>query len=289
MTSTIKAALWMAGWLACMVIMAVAGRETTRELHVFQVMELRSLIGLVMLIPVIVANGGPRALETRHIRRHVFRNIAHYGAQFGWLMALTLIPLAQVVSIEFTMPIWTAILAVLVLSERMGLWKNLAVVLGLVGVAIIVRPFDGSINVGQLIALAAAVGFAVSVIAVKVLTRTEKVVAILFWMMVIQSAIGVAPALYEWRAPSLHAWGWLMVIAFCGTYSHFCMTHALTHADATVVVPMDFLRVPLTALAGWLVYSERVDLFTALGAALILGGNLLNLKGAVPAKRQARF
>ncbi len=282
------AALWMAGWLACMVIMAVAGRETTRELHVFQVMELRSLIGLVMLIPVVVANGGPRALKTRHIRRHLFRNVAHYGAQFGWLMALTLIPLAQVVSIEFTMPIWTAILAVLVLGERMGLWKNLAVVLGLVGVAIIVRPFNGPINAGQLIALAAAVGFAVSVVAVKVLTRTEKVVAILFWMMVIQSAIGVAPALYEWRTPSLHAWGWLMVIAFCGTYSHFCMTHALTHADATVVVPMDFLRVPLTALAGWLVYSERVDLFTALGAALILTGNLLNLKGATPAKRQAR-
>ena len=285
MTSTIKAALWMAGWLACMVIMAVAGRETTRELHVFQVMELRSLIGLVMLIPVVVVNGGPRALKTRHIRRHIFRNVAHYGAQFGWLMALTLIPLAQVVSIEFTMPIWTAILAVLVLSERMGLWKNLAVVLGLVGVAIIVRPFNGPINVGQLIALAAAVGFAISVVAVKVLTRTEKVVAILFWMMVIQSAIGVAPALYEWRVPSLHAWGWLMVIAFCGTYSHFCMTHALTHADATVVVPMDFLRVPLTALAGWLVYSERVDYFTVLGAALILTGNLLNLKGAAPAKR----
>ena len=71
-----------------------------------------------------------------------------------------------------------------------------------------------------------------------------------------------------------------MVIAFCGTYSHYCMTRALLHADATVVVPMDFLRVPLAAATGWLVYNEKVDLFTALGAALILGGNLLNLKGS---------
>lgn len=280
MTGTLKAALWMAGWLACMVVMAVAGRETTRELNVFQVMELRSLIGLAMLYPLVHALGGLRAMRTRHPWHHLGRNLAHYGAQFSWLMALTMIPLAQVISIEFTMPIWTAILAVIFLGERMGLWKNIAVVLGLVGVAIIVRPFDGSINVGQLIALAASFGFAISIIFVKSLTRHDKVVVILFWMMLIQSIMGLAPALYEWRAPSLHIWGWLLVIAFCGTYSHYCMTHALLHADATVVIPMDFLRVPLAALTGWLVYAERVDLLTVLGAGLILAGNLLNLKGA---------
>ena len=135
-------------------------------------------------------------------------------------------------------------------------------------------------NAGQLIALAAAVGFATSVIMVKALTRTDRVVAILFWMMAIQSAMGLAPALYVWQAPSLYVWGWILVIAFCGTYSHYCMTRALLHADATIVVPMDFLRVPLAAAVGWLVYAERVDLLTALGAALILAGNLLNLRGA---------
>ena len=282
MSGTIKAALWMAGWLACMVVMAVAGREATRELGVFQVMELRSLIGLAMLSPIIMANGGLRAMRTQHPWRHVGRNVAHYGAQFSWLMALTMIPLAQVISIEFTMPIWTAILAVTFLGERMGLWKNIAVVLGLIGVAIIVRPFDGSINVGQLIALAASLGFATSIIFVKSLTRHDKVVVILFWMMTIQSIMGLVPALYEWRDPSLYAWGWLLVIAFCGTYSHYCMTHALLHADATVVIPMDFLRVPLAALTGWLIYTEKVDLLTGLGAGLILAGNLLNLKGAAP-------
>jgi drug/metabolite transporter (DMT)-like permease len=147
-------------------------------------------------------------------------------------------------------------------------------------VAIIVRPFDGGVGAGQLIALAAAVGFATSVIMVKALTRSDRVVVILFWMMAIQSVMGLVPALHVWRAPSLYAWGWVLVIAFCGTYSHYCMTRALLHADATVVVPMDFLRVPLAAAVGWLVYAERVDLFTALGAALILAGNLLNLKGA---------
>lgn len=268
----------MAGWLICMAVMAVAGREATRALSVFQVMELRSLIGMAMLTPLILQGGGLRAMRTAHPWWQIIRNVAHYGAQCGWLLALTMISIAQVVSIEFTMPIWTAIMAVSFLGERMGLWKNIAVLLGLVGVAIIVRPFGGEVSTGQLIALAASVGFATSVIMVKALTRTDPVIVILFWMVVIQSAFGLVPAVLVWQWPSPVIWGWLVVIAFCGTYSHYCMTHALLHADATIVVPMDFLRVPLAALAGWLVYAERVDLLTALGAAMILAGNLLNLK-----------
>jgi drug/metabolite transporter (DMT)-like permease len=278
--SNMKAAFWMAGWLLAMLLMAIAGREATRELDVFQIMAMRSVIGLFMLYPLIHLGGGFAALKTSRPWQQIARNVAHYGAQFAWFMALTLIPLAQVISIEFTMPIWTAILAVAFLGERMGLWKNLAVVLGIVGVVIIVRPGTNEIVPGQLIALAAAVGFAISVTMVKSLTRTDSVVTILFWMLVIQSAIGLVPALAVWRWPSPYVWGWIVVIAFLGTYSHYCLTRAMLHADATIVVPMDFLRVPLAAIAGWLLYAERLDTFTVLGAALILSGNLLNLKGA---------
>ena len=102
--------------------------------------------------------------------------------------------------------------------------------------------------------------------------------AIIFWMLVFQSLIGAVPALATWRWPSPAVWGWVLVIAFCGTFSHYCMARAMRHAEATMVVPMDFLRVPLMALAGWAVYAERVDLFTVIGTALILLGNLLNLK-----------
>ncbi|MDP3242119.1 MAG: DMT family transporter [Reyranella sp.] len=283
--STLKAAFWMAGWLAAMLVMAIAGRETTRELDVFQIMEMRSVIGLAMLYPLIHLAGGFGKLKTARPWQQVGRNIAHYGAQFAWFKALTLIPLAQVISIEFTMPIWTAILAVAFLGERMGLWKNLAVALGVIGVVIIVRPGTNEIVPGQIIALAAAVGFAVSVTMVKSLTRADSVVTILFWMLLIQSIIGLVPALDVWRWPSAYAWAWIIVIAFCGTFSHYCLTRAMLHADATVVVPMDFLRVPLAALAGWLLYGERLDTLTILGAALILSGNLLNLKGTGARKK----
>ena len=270
----------MAGWLACIVVMTVAGREATSRISVFQVMELRSLMGILLLYPLVRREGGLRTMKTSHLKRHVLRNVVHFGAQCCWFLALTLIPLAQVISIEFTMPIWTAILAVAFLGERMGVWKNTAVVLGLVGVVVIVRPFGGEVGSGQLIALAAAVGYAMSVTLVKSLTRTDRVIVIMFWMVVIQAVLGVVPAIGLWQWPTAYVWGWLLVIGFCGTYSHWCLTQALLHADATIVVPMDFLRVPLAALTGWLVYAERIDLLTAAGAALILAGNLLNLKGA---------
>jgi drug/metabolite transporter (DMT)-like permease len=272
-----RAALWMSGWLTLMVVIAVAGREAARELSVFQVMLLRSTLGMAMLWPLVHAAGGLKAMGTGRMTQHVLRNGVHYAAQYGWFLALTMIPLAQVVAIEFTMPIWAAALAVLFLGERMNGLKWFAVVLGLVGVAVIVRPATGHVDAGQLIALASAVGFAVSIVLVKSLTRTDAAVKISFWMLVVQSAIGLLPALATWQWPSATTWGWVVVVAFCGTYSHYCFARAMQHADATVVVPMDFLRVPLTALVGWLAYSERLDMFTALGIGLILMGNVLNL------------
>ncbi len=275
--SNLKAALWMGGSLACMLAMTIAGRETTRELNVFQVMEMRSVIGLLMLYPLVLRSGGIGAMRTTLPLQHLLRNIAHYAGQALWLFALTLIPLAQLIAIEFTAPIWTALLAMAFLGERMNIWKTAAIVFGLIGVMVIVRPGVAEVNVGQFVVLAAAVCFGVSFVLVKALTRRDSAVKIIFWMLVIQSVIGLIPALHEWRWPSAHVWPWIFAIAFAGSYAHYCMARALAHADATVVMPMDFVRVPATAFVGWLVYSEQIDIFTAVGAALILGGNLLNL------------
>jgi len=280
--SKTMAALWMAGWLSLMLVMAVAGREATRELNVFELMELRALLGFGLLAPLIWRSGGISILKTARLQQHIARNLVHYGAQIGWFFALTLIPIGQVVAIEFTMPIWTALLAASFLGERITLFKLAAIALGLVGVIVIVRPDTGSVNPGQLVALIAAVGFGISIALVKSLTRTEPTVSIIFWMLVVQFCAGLFPSLYVWTWPSTEAWGWIAVIAFCGTFSHFCMARAMLYADATIVVPMDFLRVPLTATAGWLIYSERLDMFTLVGAALILSGNLLNLRPVSP-------
>lgn len=280
--SIVKAAFWMALSIASFLGMTVAGRETTDVLNVFEVLELRSMIGLIILMPLVLAGGGFSAMRTARPWMHLGRNVVHYTGQAAWLYALTLIPLAVLVSIEFTTPIWTAVLAVAFLGERLSRARVASIVLGLVGVAVIVRPGIDSVNLGEFVVLGAAISFGLSIVMVKSMTRTESVVRIIFWMLVIQSVLGLIPAIYEWKNPPLELWPWILVIGFTGMSSHFCLARALTYADATLISPMDFLRVPATALLGWALYSEQIDMFTAAGAALILTGNLLNLQRRRP-------
>lgn len=285
--SIVKAVFWMALSIASFLGMTVAGRETTDVLNVFEVLELRSVIGLIILMPLVLMGGGFSAVRTPRPWMHLGRNLVHYTGQAAWLYALTLIPLAVLVSIEFTTPIWTAVLAVTFLGERLSRARTASIVLGLVGVAIIVRPGIDSVSLGEFVVLGAAVSFGLSIVMVKSMTRTESVVRIIFWMLVIQSVLGLVPAIYEWKNPPLELWPWILVIGFTGMSSHFCMARALSYADATLISPMDFLRVPATALLGWALYSEQIDLFTAAGAALILAGNLLNLQRRKPKPAEA--
>jgi len=276
--STIRAAGWMGTAIAMFLLMAVSGRAVTKEIDVFQAMEMRSVIAFFMLLPLVYREGGFGAMKTDILLRHIGRNVGHYVGQYAWLWGLTLIPLAQVISIEFTAPIWAAFLAAMFLGERLTWRKGVVILFGLAGVLLIVRPGAAPLNPGHLITLVAALAFAVSFIATKALTRFDSATKILFWMLIIQSAIGLVPALRIWVWPSAAIWPWIFVLAFTGSFAHFCMAKALHHADATVVMPMDYLRVPLSALLGYLLYAEAIDGLTALGAGLIVVGNLFNLR-----------
>lgn len=276
--SNIRAAAWMMASIALLLAMAVSGRSLTREIDVFQVMEMRSVIAFFMLLPLVHREGGFKSMRTAILPAHIGRNLAHYIGQFAWLMGLTLIPMAQVIAIEFTAPIWAALMAAAFLGERLTWRKGVAILFGLAGVMLILRPGSAALNPGHIIVLGAAFVFAISFIATKFLTRSDSATKIIFWMLIIQSVVGLVPALRVWVWPSPALWPWILLIAFSGTFAHYCIAKALYHADATVVMPMDYLRVPLSALLGYLLYVEAIDSFTAAGAGLILAGNLFNLR-----------
>lgn len=282
--SNAKAAFWMGCSIVCFVVMSIAGRALTAQLDVFQVMEMRSVIGFFMLLPLVYSAGGLGAMRTQRPMMHIGRNVAHYAGQFAWLLALGMIPLAELVSIEFTTPFWIAVLAVIFLGEKMNARKIGAVALGFAGVAVIVRPGLSTVEPGHLVMLAGAIGFGISAVIVKSLTRTDSVVRIIFWMLIIQTVIGLVPAIRVWQNPPAELWPAILVISFTGAFAHYCLARALTHGEATVVMPMDFLRLPVMALVGWLLYAERLDAWAALGAVLILAGNLLTLRPTPAAK-----
>ena len=271
------AAFWMTGALFSFMAMAVSGRELTAAYSIFQILFFRSLIGVV-LIGALVARTGFGQLKTARPGAHLIRNLAHFGGQYGWFYGLAWISLAEVIAIEFTTPIWTALLAWLLLGERLTLPRVLAVVLGIAGLLLILRPGTGVLHPAALAVLAGALGYATSYIQTKSLTRTDTPLCILFYMTLMQLPFGMVPALLDWKAPTLNALPWILLVGVTAMSAHYCMARAFRLADATVVVPMDFMRLPLIALVGYLFYQERVDGYLLVGAALMFSGNLINIR-----------
>ncbi|MBA4502238.1 DMT family transporter [Marinobacterium marinum] len=273
------AALWMTGALFSFMAMAVSGRELSQDLTTFQILFFRSLIG-VLLIAALLARShhGFAQLRTRRTGGHVLRNIAHFGGQYGWFYGLAFIPLAEVIAIEFTTPIWTALLACTLLGERLTLPRLSALVLGIAGLLLILRPGMGSLHPASLAVLVGAVGYALSYIQTKSLAATETPLCILFYMTMIQLPFGLIPSMVEWQTPPLHTLPWIILVSVTAMSAHYCMARAFKLADATVVVPMDFMRLPLIAVVGFLFYDEIIDLPVALGAGLMLAGNLINIR-----------
>lgn len=274
-----RAALWMSGALLSFMAMAIAGRELSSELTTFQILFFRSLVGLVV-IAALLQRAGWAQVRTRLFGEHLVRNVTHFGGQYGWFTGLGLIPLTEVFAIEFTVPIWTSILAMLFLGERIESRRLLAVSLGFAGTLVILRPGIALVSPGALAVLAGALGYAVSHTLTKHLSRTETPLAIIFYMTAIQLPLGLVPALARWVWPSLGAWPWVAVVALTALSAHYCLARAFRLADATVVVPMDFLRLPLIAVVGLIFYGEALQVWVLIGTLLVFLGTWLNLTAA---------
>ena len=278
MPPVLRAALWMLGTLTSLALMAIAGRELSAELSTLQILFFRSAIGLVIILAVIW-RVGRHHLTTLQPGLQILRNAAHYIGQFGWFYGISLLPLAQVFALEFTMPVWATLLAPLLLKEQITPRRALVVVIGFVGILIVVRPGLVTISPAALAVLMAAVGYAFAYTLTKKLTRTDTALAIVFYMCLVQLPLGLIPSLFDWVNPSAAMWPWILAVSVTGLSAHYCLARAFAEADAIVVVPMEFLRLPLIAVAGLLFYGEPLDPWVLGGAAVIFAGNFLNILG----------
>lgn len=277
----VAAALWMLGSIAAFSAMAVAGRSVKGIHDTFELMLWRSVTGFIVVVLVVAAVGRLGDIRTDRLGTHAFRNVVHFTGQNLWFFALNLIPLAQVFALEFTSPIWVILMAAVFLGERLTGHKVAAAVLGFGGVWVVARPDFGALDPGVVTAALSAVFFAATSVVTKRLTRVEGIVSILFWLTLMQTVLGAVAAGYDGQMawPTAQSAPWLVVLGLAGLTAHFCLTRALSLAPASVVVPVDFARLPVIAVVGWALYSETVEWTTAAGAALILCGILVNLRG----------
>ncbi|WP_412508110.1 DMT family transporter [Roseovarius sp. SYSU LYC5161] len=275
----VRAAFWMTGAIASFTSMAVAGRAVSFELDTFEIMLYRSVVGMVLVLLVASAAGTRGQISTERLGLHGLRNVAHFAGQNLWFFAISALPLAQVFALEFTSPIWVILLAPLVLGERITRTGALAAAIGFAGVLIVTRPGISALDLGHLAAAGAAVGFALSALFTRRLTRGTTITGILFWLTAMQLVLGLVCAGLDGdiARPSPASLPWLVLIGCAGLVAHFCLTTALSIAPAAVVMPIDFVRLPVIALVGALVYAEALDPFVFLGAIFIFAGNYLNI------------
>lgn len=275
-----RAALWMIGAIFSFTSMAIAGRAISGQLDTFEIMFYRSIMGFLIVLAVAKTVGTLGEIDLKHFRLHLLRNIFHFTGQNLWFFALPLIPLAQLFALEFTSPIWVLLLAPIFLGEGLTLRKLAIAALGFIGVLIVARPEIGAVNIGILAAACAAIGFAGAAILTRKLTVQNSLTKILFFLTGLQILFGLLCAGYDGdiALPSVATAPWLILIGAAGLAAHFCMTKSLSLAPASLVMPVDFARLPLIAVIGVVFYGESLDLYLVLGAVLILLANYLNLK-----------
>jgi drug/metabolite transporter (DMT)-like permease len=271
-----RGALWMGGAVLSFSVMAVAARELLRHMGTFEVLFMRTAASLAVLLA-IVPRIGVATLRTRRLRLQLWRNLLHFGGQASWIYAIGALPLAAVFAIEFTFPVWTAILAVIFLGEHMRRHRAVMLVLGLVGVLIILRPGFGVFHPASLVMLFGSLCFAAHMIVTKRIAQHDSPYAMIFWVSVLQTPVALAIAVPAWVNPVAADWPWIACMG-CGNFAaHYCLTRAMSLADATVVVPIDFLRLPLIAVVGALLYAEPFDPAILLGAAIIFAGTYYSI------------
>ncbi len=256
-------------------LMAIGARELSGNISTYQVLLVRSVIGLCVVSFLIFASQKKELFSTKRLSLHSLRNVFHFGGQFGWFVGIGLLPLSEVFALEFTVPLWTALLASLFLGESLTLKKMMAIALGLLGVVIIVQPTQDVISIGAIIVLCAAFCYAVAHTSTKSLASTEAPLTILFYMCLIQLPIGLVLSWQTWKTPSALESAWLSLVALSALSAHYCLTKAMKNAEVTLVMILDFFRLPVIAVVGILLYDEPLTLALIIGGVVMLLGNLL--------------
>ena len=266
-------ALWMTAASMAFAVMIILIRILTETFDPLQVVFFRCAFGLVAMLPWLIGHG-IGALRTQRLGLHAIRAASGIVSMALWMTALAMIPLAQATALSFTAPIFASVLAVFFLGEVMRLRRWSATVLGLLGTLIIIRPgFESFQPVAVLVVASALIG-STSTIMVKIMARTDSTGTIVIYMVLFMTPLSLLPALLVWQDPTLVELGWAALLGLAGTLGHVCLTRALAAADATVVIPFDYLRLPAVALIAFLAFGEEPSVWTWIGGAVIAASSL---------------
>ncbi|MCZ6647330.1 MAG: DMT family transporter, partial [SAR324 cluster bacterium] len=248
----------------CLTGMHVGVRLLPGDLHVFEIVFVRNVIGLVMLLGWF-GRRGVGLLHTRRIALHGLRNLLQVLSMLTFFSGLLITPLAQVNALGFTSPLFATLLAVLLLGERLPPRRLAVLALGILGTLIIIRPGIVPLSTGPLLLLVSSLFWGATLVTIKLLSRTESTATTIFYMALILTPLSFIFAVPVWQWPTAEQFGWLVGIAILGTAAHIALNQSFRLADATVVLPLDFLKLIWGSLWGFLFFAEVPDAMTWVG------------------------
>lgn len=257
---------------AMMTGMAVMVRNLAGELHPFQIAFLRNLFGVLVLTPLLLRYGAAM-LRTSDMGFMAARGVFNAAAMLSFFVALTMLPLAEISALMFTVPLFVALMVAIFLKERMGPHRIVSLFIGFSGALIILRPGVEIIQVGALYALFSAITWGTAVVIIKKLSRTNSTVTITFYGMSFLALFTLPPALFVWQWPTPTQYLWLLAIASGGTVGQLMFAQALKIADATLVMPFDFTKLIWASVFGILVFSEVPTIWALAGGAVIFASS----------------
>lgn len=273
LSAPIRGALWMSAAATAFALMIVLVRHLTQIFDPLEVVFFRNVFGLLAMLPWLTSQG-IGVLRTQHLGLHVIRAVIGIAAMVLWFTTLSLMPLAEATALSFTAPIFTSILATVFLGEVMRARRWTAIGVGFLGALIVLRPGVEALDPIALLAVFTAGVWATSTILVKIMARTESAGAIVTYLTLFLTPISLVPALLVWQTPTLGELALCVALGFAGSLGHFCMTRALAATEATLVMPFDYLRLPLVALVAYFAFGEVADGWVWLGGGVIAASGL---------------
>ncbi|HEX6979779.1 MAG TPA: DMT family transporter [Alphaproteobacteria bacterium] len=272
-SSPTRAALWMIVAAAFFAAMSALIRKLSEDLHALEIVFFRNLAGFAFMVPWLVRTG-LRGLRTDNTRLYLGRSLIGLLSMFAWFTALTMMPLAEATALAFTAPLFATVAAVLILGETVRARRWSATIVGFIGAMIVLRPGFGSVGLPEMLVLLSAAIQGLNIVLVRQLSRVEDPNAVVTYMTLYIIPFSLVPALFVWTNPPLHTWIWIALLGLCGTAGHQAFTRAFAISDASALLAFDYAKLPIVALIAWLAFGEAPDVWTWIGAAVIVGATV---------------
>jgi drug/metabolite transporter (DMT)-like permease len=252
--------------------MHTAIRHATQHLSGVEVAFFRNLFGLFVIAPLLVRYG-PALFHTQKFGLHFMRAVINAVSMVAFFVGLSMTPIARATALAFTAPLFTALFSALFLGEVFRWRRWTAILIGFLGALVILRPGLHAVDAGALLVLFSSLLWAVAMIDIKVLGRTESSRTIAAYVTVLLTPLTLVPALWFWQTPTADMWVWLIFIGVVGTIGQFVITESIKLADMTVLMPFDFLKLVWAAFLGMIFFAEVPDALTWIGAAIVFASS----------------